>query len=311
MGWGPHFFKFHLLPRQLLQDSESSLSGLLSLFHLWKVASSPFPVSHCLLRRRTTIIASQISSPSTLTSKSEGARTASGSSPVSLPSTWRSSSLSSIPSASSDPAFSSSSLHTMVNSTLLHCGSSSNETYRVSYSELKPVYDGLRKCSSPCDLLAFSLTHETFLGGHELQWLYSPNWWEPLLSCLHGPESPRVLCVQCANTQRRWGAGGSSLTLQGRTRRMSTSPWKTSSSQIKGLGQTTETRSTGMQYWGTGLHRTRGYSAEDVGGIHCWRACKRSKKGGKPNPQIYCTTLSDVWKGPMLMSLMTGLSTSL
>ncbi|XP_054825546.1 protein IRX15-LIKE [Prosopis cineraria] len=51
---------------------------------------------------------------------------------------------------------------TVIN-TLLHYASKSNDTYHMPYSDLKPISDVLRKCSSPCNLLIFGLTHETLL----------------------------------------------------------------------------------------------------------------------------------------------------
>ncbi|KAK4781077.1 hypothetical protein SAY87_017183 [Trapa incisa] len=69
-----------------------------------------------------------------------------------------------ISSASSGPGFSSSApLSTAVVKALLHYASKSNDTFRMSYSEMKPISDVLRKCSSPCNLLVFGLTHETLL----------------------------------------------------------------------------------------------------------------------------------------------------
>ncbi|KAK4262332.1 hypothetical protein QN277_027904 [Acacia crassicarpa] len=51
---------------------------------------------------------------------------------------------------------------TVVN-TLLHYASKSNDTYHMPYSDLKHISDALRKCSQPCNLLVFGLTHETLL----------------------------------------------------------------------------------------------------------------------------------------------------
>ncbi|TKY55684.1 IRX15 protein [Spatholobus suberectus] len=51
---------------------------------------------------------------------------------------------------------------TVIN-TLLHYASKSNDTYHMPHSELKPISDVLRKCSSPCNLLVFGLTPETLL----------------------------------------------------------------------------------------------------------------------------------------------------
>lgn len=56
-----------------------------------------------------------------------------------------------------------SSLPTTVINTLLHYASKSNDTFHMSFSELKPISDVLRKCSSPCNFLVFGLTHETLL----------------------------------------------------------------------------------------------------------------------------------------------------
>lgn len=47
--------------------------------------------------------------------------------------------------------------------TLLHYASISNNTARMSHTELKPISDAIRHCSSPCNLLVFGLTPETFL----------------------------------------------------------------------------------------------------------------------------------------------------
>ncbi|KAL4367142.1 hypothetical protein GQ457_05G007280 [Hibiscus cannabinus] len=54
-------------------------------------------------------------------------------------------------------------LPTTVINTLLHYASKINESYHMAYSELKPISDVLRKCSSPCNLLVFGLTQETLL----------------------------------------------------------------------------------------------------------------------------------------------------
>ncbi|XP_058735468.1 protein IRX15-LIKE [Vicia villosa] len=51
---------------------------------------------------------------------------------------------------------------TVIN-TLIHYASKSNDTYHMTYSDLKPISDVLRKCSSPCNLLVFGLTPETLL----------------------------------------------------------------------------------------------------------------------------------------------------
>ncbi|CAJ2635365.1 unnamed protein product [Trifolium pratense] len=51
---------------------------------------------------------------------------------------------------------------TVIN-TLLHYASKSNDSYHMTYSDLKPISDVLRKCSSPCNLLVFGLTPETLL----------------------------------------------------------------------------------------------------------------------------------------------------
>lgn len=54
-------------------------------------------------------------------------------------------------------------LPTTVINTLLHYASRSNDTFKMLYSEIKPISDVLRKCSSPCNFLVFGLTHETLL----------------------------------------------------------------------------------------------------------------------------------------------------
>ncbi|KAK7346967.1 hypothetical protein VNO80_21491 [Phaseolus coccineus] len=51
---------------------------------------------------------------------------------------------------------------TVIN-TLLHYASKSNDTNHMPHSDLKPISDVLRKCSSPCNLLIFGLTSETLL----------------------------------------------------------------------------------------------------------------------------------------------------
>ncbi|KAE8697349.1 Protein IRREGULAR XYLEM 15 [Hibiscus syriacus] len=54
-------------------------------------------------------------------------------------------------------------LPTTVVNTLLHYASKSNDSYHMPYSEMKPIADVLRKCSSPCNFLVFGLTPETLL----------------------------------------------------------------------------------------------------------------------------------------------------
>ncbi|XP_004509113.1 protein IRX15-LIKE [Cicer arietinum] len=68
----------------------------------------------------------------------------------------------SISSVISTPVSSSPLPSTVIN-TLLHYASKSNDTYHMTYSDLKPISDVLRKCSSPCNLLIFGLTPETLL----------------------------------------------------------------------------------------------------------------------------------------------------
>ncbi|KAF7809853.1 protein IRX15-LIKE [Senna tora] len=63
-------------------------------------------------------------------------------------------------SSSSSPV---SGLPVNVINTLLYYASKSNDTYHMPYSDLKPISDVLRKCSSPCNFLVFGLTHETLL----------------------------------------------------------------------------------------------------------------------------------------------------
>ncbi|XP_061340007.1 protein IRX15-LIKE-like [Gastrolobium bilobum] len=59
--------------------------------------------------------------------------------------------------------FGSSPLPATVINTLLHYASKSNDTFHMPHSDLKPISDVLRKCSSPCNFLVFGLTHETLL----------------------------------------------------------------------------------------------------------------------------------------------------
>ncbi|KAJ1414489.1 Polysaccharide biosynthesis domain [Sesbania bispinosa] len=70
-----------------------------------------------------------------------------------------------IASSSSSPVsgFSSTTLPSVVINTLLHYASKSNDTYHMPYSDIKPISDVLRKCSSPCNFLIFGLTPETLL----------------------------------------------------------------------------------------------------------------------------------------------------
>ncbi|XP_062102659.1 protein IRX15-LIKE [Humulus lupulus] len=66
-------------------------------------------------------------------------------------------------SANSNAGAGSAPLSTNVVNTLLHYASRSNDTFKMSFSELKPIADVIRKCSSPCNLLVFGLTQETLL----------------------------------------------------------------------------------------------------------------------------------------------------
>ncbi|KAF7828693.1 protein IRX15-LIKE [Senna tora] len=68
-----------------------------------------------------------------------------------------------IASSVSVSAFNNAPLPPTVINTLLHYASNSNDTYHMPYSDIKPISDVLRKCSSPCNLLVFGLTHETLL----------------------------------------------------------------------------------------------------------------------------------------------------
>ncbi|KAG2327211.1 hypothetical protein Bca52824_009939 [Brassica carinata] len=46
---------------------------------------------------------------------------------------------------------------------LLHYASRSNDSFHMSHGEMKSISDVLRRCSPPCNLLVFGLTHETLL----------------------------------------------------------------------------------------------------------------------------------------------------
>ncbi|KAI3473527.1 hypothetical protein Pfo_030922 [Paulownia fortunei] len=46
---------------------------------------------------------------------------------------------------------------------LVHYASNSNNTDRMSYTDIKKISDALRQCSQPCNFLVFGLTHETLL----------------------------------------------------------------------------------------------------------------------------------------------------
>ncbi|BFG35914.1 hypothetical protein CerSpe_221880 [Prunus speciosa] len=54
-------------------------------------------------------------------------------------------------------------LPTTVINTLLYYAAKSNDTFKMSYADIKPISDALRKCSTPCNFLIFGLTHETLL----------------------------------------------------------------------------------------------------------------------------------------------------
>ncbi|XP_008245403.1 PREDICTED: protein IRX15-LIKE-like [Prunus mume] len=54
-------------------------------------------------------------------------------------------------------------LPTTIINTLLYYATKSNDTFKMSYADIKPISDALRKCSTPCNFLIFGLTHETLL----------------------------------------------------------------------------------------------------------------------------------------------------
>ncbi|XP_021802364.1 protein IRX15-LIKE-like [Prunus avium] len=54
-------------------------------------------------------------------------------------------------------------LPTTVINTLLYYAAKSNDTFKMSHADIKPISDALRKCSTPCNFLIFGLTHETLL----------------------------------------------------------------------------------------------------------------------------------------------------
>ncbi|KAF3493637.1 hypothetical protein DY000_02055744 [Brassica cretica] len=56
-----------------------------------------------------------------------------------------------------------SNLPTTTINALLHYASRSNDSFHMSYGEMKSISDVLRRCAPPCNLLVFGLTHETLL----------------------------------------------------------------------------------------------------------------------------------------------------
>ncbi|XP_073158179.1 protein IRX15-LIKE [Henckelia pumila] len=46
---------------------------------------------------------------------------------------------------------------------LVHYSSNSNNTHRMSYTDMNQISEALRQCSQPCNFLVFGLTHETLL----------------------------------------------------------------------------------------------------------------------------------------------------
>ncbi|KAJ0096912.1 hypothetical protein Patl1_28637 [Pistacia atlantica] len=66
-------------------------------------------------------------------------------------------------SSSVSSTFGNAPLATTVINTLIHYASRSNDSFRMTHAELKPISDALRKCSSPCNFLVFGLTQETLL----------------------------------------------------------------------------------------------------------------------------------------------------
>ncbi|CAN8264140.1 unnamed protein product [Cochlearia groenlandica] len=54
-------------------------------------------------------------------------------------------------------------LPTSAINSLLHYASRSNDSFHMSYGEMKSISDVLRRCAPPCNLLVFGLTHETLL----------------------------------------------------------------------------------------------------------------------------------------------------